>query len=118
MKLASVAFRGHVKLRRSRHIGQGQTKIASLRLRKLKGKRDEGAPRLEVRHYRGEAVALAWYQHDDGPVVRDVVRLGTDGDRVSGIRYHFFSPDVLAEVCRELGVPWRSNGYRYWPITG
>jgi Sigma-70 region 2 len=27
-------------------------------------------------------------------------------------------PEVLAEVCGELKVPWRSNGYRYWPRSG
>jgi RNA polymerase sigma-70 factor, ECF subfamily len=50
-------------------------------------------------------------------VVRDIMRVGTEGNRVVSIRYHFFSPDVLADVlCEELGMPWRSNGYRYWPL--
>jgi len=26
----------------------------------------------------------------------------------------FYTPDVLAEICAELQVPFRSNGYRYW----
>jgi len=38
------------------------------------------------------------------------------GDRIAGVRYHFFSPDIIAEVCSELQLPWRSNGYRYWPL--
>jgi len=80
----------------------------------LKGYRG-GTPRAEVREYQGEAVLLCWYDHDEGPRVRDAVRFEVDGDRVSRIRYHFFSPDVLAEVCSELNVPWCSNGYRYWP---
>jgi len=47
--------------------------------------------------------------------VRDVIRLVAEGDRVASIKFHFFSPDVVADVCGELGLPWRSNGYRYWP---
>jgi RNA polymerase sigma-70 factor, ECF subfamily len=72
--------------------------------------------RIERREYRDESVLVCWYDHDDGPVVRDILRVRTEGDRVVSIRYHFFSPDVLADVCGELGVPWRSNGYRYWPL--
>jgi RNA polymerase sigma-70 factor, ECF subfamily len=56
----------------------------------------------------------SWYDHQGGPKVRDVVRFDFDRDRIARIRYHFFSPDVLAEVCAELEVPWQSNGYRYW----
>ncbi len=26
----------------------------------------------------------------------------------------FFTPDVIAEICAELGLPYRTNGYRYW----
>jgi RNA polymerase sigma-70 factor (ECF subfamily) len=51
-------------------------------------------------------------------MVRDAMRLETAGDRIVRIRYRFFSPEVLAEVCGELEVPWRSNGYRYWPRSG
>jgi len=75
-----------------------------------------GTPRIERREYHDEPVLLCWYDHEDGPVVRDVVRVGAEDDRITWIRYHFFSPDVLADVCGELGVAWRSNGYRYWPM--
>ena len=74
-----------------------------------------GTPRAEAREYRGEPVVLMWYEHDDGPVVRDVVRLEIDEDRVARIRYYFFSPEVIADVAAELGCPWRTNGHRYWP---
>jgi hypothetical protein len=40
----------------------------------------------------------------DGPRLRHLAR----------IRNYFFTPDVLAEICRELAVPFRTNGYRYW----
>jgi RNA polymerase sigma-70 factor (ECF subfamily) len=46
--------------------------------------------------------------------VRALTRLTTDGDRVARLRNYFYTPDVIAEVCRELGVPFRVNGTRYW----
>jgi RNA polymerase sigma-70 factor, ECF subfamily len=73
-----------------------------------------GTPRAERRAYRDEPIIVHWYEDEAGPVVRDVVRIDADGDRIARIRYHFFSPDVLADVCGELALPWRSNGYRYW----
>ena len=73
-----------------------------------------GTPRAELRLYREETVMLCWYDHEDGSRVRDAVRLEPRENRIASIRYYFFSPDVLAEVCRELSVPWQSNGYRYW----
>jgi RNA polymerase sigma-70 factor (ECF subfamily) len=42
-----------------------------------------------------------------------VARFRIEHGAVAHIHYHFFSPDVLADVCGELGLPWRSNGYRY-----
>jgi len=62
----------------------------------------------------GEPTMLIWYDHDDGPVVRDLVRFRVEDGSVAHIRYSFFSPDLLEEVCTELGVPWRTNGYRYF----
>ncbi|HUQ07459.1 MAG TPA: RNA polymerase sigma factor [Kofleriaceae bacterium] len=72
-------------------------------------------PRREVRVHRGEPIVLAWYAHADGEHVRaiDRVEIDADGEHVSRIRNYFFTPDVLAEVCAELGVPFRSNGYRF-----
>jgi len=70
--------------------------------------------RVEVREHRGESILLFWYAHQDGDAVRAVARVETDQDRLSRVRNYFFTPDVIAEVCRELGVPFRVNGYRYW----
>jgi RNA polymerase sigma-70 factor (ECF subfamily) len=74
-------------------------------------------PRREVRIHRGEPIVLAWYAHADGDFVRAIDRLDIDGDHVTRIRNYFFTPDALAEVCAELGVPFRSNGY-LWSLTG
>lgn len=71
-------------------------------------------PRCEVRLHRGEPVIVHWYAHQDGEAVRALTRLETAGDRLSRVRNYFYTPDVLAEVCTELGLPYRINGYRYW----
>ena len=76
-----------------------------------------GVARVERGAYRGEPVLITWWDHEQGPVVRDIVRLDCESDRIASIRFYFFCPDVVAEVCGELGLPWRSNGYRYWPAA-
>jgi RNA polymerase sigma-70 factor (ECF subfamily) len=73
-----------------------------------------GLATCEVRAYRDGFVLLFWFDHDVGPQVRGVVTLETEGDRIVHLRNYFFTPEVIAEVCAELGLPHRSNGYRYW----
>jgi len=46
--------------------------------------------------------------------VRAIWRLETEDDRVAHVRIYFHTPDVVAEICRELDVPFRSNGYHGW----
>ena len=70
-------------------------------------------PRLEPRAHRGEWVILHWYAHDDGEHVRAVTRVHPNGDRIATLENHFYDPSLLAEVCGELDVPFRSNGYRW-----
>lgn len=70
-------------------------------------------PRREIRIHRGEPIVLAWYAHADGEYVRAIDRVELDGDHITRVRNYFFTPDVLAEVCAELGVPFRSNGYNF-----
>ena len=57
---------------------------------------------------------LHWYAHHDGEAVRAITRVVPEGDRLASLRNYFFNPDFVAEVCDELGVPWRSNGYRWF----
>jgi RNA polymerase sigma-70 factor, ECF subfamily len=71
-------------------------------------------PRVETRLHRGEWLLVHWYAHTDGDAVRAITRIEADGDRLTRVRNYFYTPDVLAEICAELGVPFRSNGYRYW----
>ncbi|MFT3776119.1 MAG: RNA polymerase sigma factor [Minicystis sp.] len=65
--------------------------------------------RSEVRAYRGEWILL-WWRGD--VEVNAVVRVEIAGDRLARIRNYFLAPDVITEVCRELGVPFRTHGYR------
>ncbi len=75
------------------------------------------APRVEARPHRGGWVLVHWYAHGDGEAVRALTRVDVVGDRVARLRNYFFTPDVIAEVCGELDVPVRSNGYR-WCLPG
>ena len=72
------------------------------------------APRVEAVAHRGEWLLLHWYQHQDGEAVRAITRVEPDAERVARLHNYFFNPDFIAEVCGELGVPWRSNGYRWF----
>jgi RNA polymerase sigma-70 factor, ECF subfamily len=69
-------------------------------------------PRAELREHRGELLVLSWYTHQDGQAVRAITRLDCDGPGVSRLRNYFYTPDVIADVCTELGVPFRTNGSR------
>ena len=71
------------------------------------------APRVEARAHRGAWVLLHWYAHRDGEAIRALTRLEVDGDRVVRLQNYFFNPDLIAEVSGELGLPSRSNGYRW-----
>jgi RNA polymerase sigma-70 factor (ECF subfamily) len=75
------------------------------------------SPRVELRDYRGQPVLLHWYRHVDGEAVRAITRVESEGEQLSRIRNYFFNPDLVAEICGELGVPFRVNGYRWW-LTG
>ncbi len=68
-------------------------------------------PRAEVRLHRGRHILLYWYAHEGGEAVRVVTLLEPDGDRFSRVRQYVCSPELLAEVCHELGVPFRTNGH-------
>ncbi|MEZ4441298.1 MAG: sigma-70 family RNA polymerase sigma factor [Polyangiaceae bacterium] len=71
-------------------------------------------PRLEIRVHRGEALMLGWFAHESGEAVRAISRVRMVDGRVAAMTTYLHAPDVLAEICEELGVPFRSSGYRYW----
>jgi RNA polymerase sigma-70 factor (ECF subfamily) len=72
-------------------------------------------PRCEVRAHRGETIFLWWSGDEVHAVVRvgtAVVRVGTAEDRIARLRSYYHAPEVIAEICRELEVPFRTHGYR------
>jgi RNA polymerase sigma-70 factor (ECF subfamily) len=68
--------------------------------------------RLELRFHRGEHLLLYFYAHHDGEFVRAVsrVELADEGARISRLRNYYYTPEIIAELCTELGLPCRSNG--------
>jgi RNA polymerase sigma-70 factor, ECF subfamily len=75
------------------------------------------APRIEARMHRGEWLLVHFYQHTDGESVRAITRVEAEGDRVASLRNYFFTPDFVADVCGELGLPFKPNGYRWWLVA-
>lgn len=71
-------------------------------------------PRAEIHSYRGETLVLLWYSHEDGEHVRAINRFNTEGRHITALRNYFFTPDLIAEICAEIGVSHRPNGYRWW----
>jgi RNA polymerase sigma-70 factor (ECF subfamily) len=74
----------------------------------------EGSARFEMRRHRGRPVLLAWWQHENGEAVRAFSLLEHEGDRISRMRTYFHTPEAIAELCKELGLPCRTNGHRFW----
>lgn len=68
--------------------------------------------RLELRPHRGELLLVSWYAHRDGEFVRALsrVELSADGDRIARLRNYYYTPEVIAELCGELDLPYRTNG--------
>lgn len=73
-------------------------------------------PRLELRMHRGVPLILTFWTHDDGEHVRGVSLITAEGDQITRIKTYMHSPELIEEVCRELGETSRSNGYRNWEI--
>lgn len=75
-------------------------------------------PRVHAVALRGEELLVHWYAHEDGEAVRAVTRVELEGGHVARLRNYFFNPDFIQEVCGELGLPFRSNGYRWFLPKG
>ncbi|HKO48624.1 MAG TPA: RNA polymerase sigma factor [Polyangiaceae bacterium] len=71
---------------------------------------DGARARAELVFHRGEHVVLLWYGHDDGQAVRCIIRSELDEGRISRLRIHYFSPELLTEVANELTRPVKTNG--------
>jgi RNA polymerase sigma-70 factor (ECF subfamily) len=82
--------------------------------------------RVQVVRHRGEDLILCWYAHaqgqgdtgEEGGVVEAVravnrLQVSEDGREITRLANYFFNPEFIAEVCEELGLPYRINGYTY-----
>lgn len=78
---------------------------------------EEGNPQAERREYMGEPIIVLWYDVQEAGqqrrVVRDVLRFTQDRGKVASLRFYYFCPETLAEVCSALKLPLVDNGYRY-----
>jgi len=68
--------------------------------------------RGEVRDFRGGPIGLMWAREVAREVVASMVRIEEREGAIARLRYYFFCPETLAEVCAEFGLPVRNNGYR------
>jgi len=71
-------------------------------------------PRFELRIHRGTPIVLTFWKHDDGEYVRGVSLIAAEEDQITQIKTYMHSPELLAEVCGELGEAFRCNGYSNW----
>jgi len=74
---------------------------------------EPGESRAERRVYRGEAVVVLLYEKEGVRAVEDVFRLVESEGKLATLTYYYYCPEVLDEVCRELGLAVRTNGHRY-----
>lgn len=74
----------------------------------------ESSARFELRVHRAELLVLGWWQHPDGERVRGFSRVECEEERITRIRTYFHTPEAVTELCRELGLPCRTSGYRFW----
>jgi RNA polymerase sigma-70 factor (ECF subfamily) len=72
-----------------------------------KGYQVEAPPRCELRAHRGVMIFLWW----SGDEVHSVIRVEVDSDRIARLLDYYHAPEVIAEICRELEVPYRTHGY-------
>jgi hypothetical protein len=72
------------------------------------------APWLEQRVHRGEPLLLGWCAPEDGDSVLLISRTEVDGERIVHLRMYLHAPEVLAEICCEIRVPFRPSRHRYW----
>jgi RNA polymerase sigma-70 factor, ECF subfamily len=43
--------------------------------------------------------------------VQAIVRVDIEGGRIARLRNYYNAPELISEICRELGVPFRTHGY-------
>ncbi len=77
---------------------------------------EDGEPFAERHEFHGEPIIVLWYAPRDGEktrVVRDAMRFEELEGSIARLRYYYFCPEALSEITSLLGLPLRTNGYRY-----
>lgn len=67
-------------------------------------------PVCEARWHRGEPILLWWWAGEVHTVVVPSFREG----KLAALRNYHHAPELIAEVCGELSLPYRTHGYRFW----
>ena len=57
--------------------------------------------RAEMRDFGGEPIVVLWARESDGNAVKSLARLDEHEGVITRVRYYFFCPETLAEVCNE-----------------
>jgi len=66
----------------------------------------------ERHNFKSEPIILFRTTETDRDVVTSMLRLEERDGAIARLRYYFFCPETLTEVCAELGLPVKTNGYR------
>ena len=70
--------------------------------------------RAEMRDFGGEPIVVLWAESERRqcrPEEFGATRRNSEGV-ITRVRYYFFCPETLTEVCNELGLAVKTNGYR------
>ncbi len=73
----------------------------------------EGDPEARIVEWHGELLVLLWYKVGGERRVRDVLRFTEDEGGLASMRYYYFCPETLTEICNALNVPLTHNAYWY-----
>ena len=74
-----------------------------------------GQPRWEAAEYEGEPIAIGFRTLNGVEGLNEIWRFEMGEGGVWKIRLYCFTPDVLVEVAKALGVPALRRPYRSWP---
>lgn len=73
---------------------------------------DKTISRIELQSVFGRQVFLVWHKVEGGSeVVRNLFEMSTQDGLCAEFSMYYFSPEFLAEVCRELATPFLVQGY-------
>lgn len=72
---------------------------------------DPSLHHAELVDFQGSPLILLWHKVDGQDVVMEVLRIETEGDKISKTRWYYFCPDSLRYVGEKLNVPVKAHGF-------